>query len=45
MTRMHRSFALFGAAVIALAVGGCQKQAAKADPAVVKAAIQADEKK
>jgi uncharacterized protein (TIGR02246 family) len=41
---MHSSVGLLGAAALALVVGGCQKQA-KADPAAVKTAIQADEKK
>jgi uncharacterized protein (TIGR02246 family) len=44
MTHSHRSFALLGAAVFALATGGCQK-ALKADPAAIQAAIKADEKK
>lgn len=45
MTGMHRSFALLGAAAFVLAVGGCQEQASKADPAAIQAAIKADEKK
>ena len=46
MTRTHRSFALLGAASVALTVGGCQKQAgAGPDPGAVKTAIQTDEKK
>ena len=42
----NRSFALFGAVALALAVGGCQKHATgSADPAAVQNAIKADEKK
>lgn len=41
---LHRSFALLGAAALAAGVAGCQKEAA-ADPAAVKEAIKADEKK
>ena len=45
MKGKHHSFALLGAATLALVVGGCQKAADKADPEAVKAAIKADEKK
>jgi uncharacterized protein (TIGR02246 family) len=44
MKRMHRSFALLGAAALIAIAGGCQKQAASADPDAVKNAIKADEK-
>jgi uncharacterized protein (TIGR02246 family) len=44
MKLSHCSFALLGSA-LALTVGGCQKQAAAADPDAVKNAIKADEKK
>lgn len=40
-----RTLVLAGAAALAMIVGGCQKEAAKADPAAVKNAIKTDEKK
>src|SRR5689334_16442546 len=45
MRQALRSFALVGAAVLALAIGGCQKGVSgSADPDAAKKAIQADEK-
>src|SRR5690349_10368207 len=46
MKQAHRSFALVGAAALALAVGGCEKGASAggSDPDAAKKAIQADEK-
>jgi uncharacterized protein (TIGR02246 family) len=43
MKRLHGSFALLGAAALAVLVGGCQKQAS-VDPEAIKTAIKADEK-
>ena len=45
MNLKQGSFGLLGAAALALVIGGCQKQAAAADPDAVKNAIKADEKK
>jgi uncharacterized protein (TIGR02246 family) len=42
---MDRKIALLGTVALAVMVGGCQKQETKADPAAVKNAIKADEKK
>ena len=45
MAYAHRSFALLGAAALALVAGGCQKAAGSGgDPDSAKKAIQADEK-
>jgi ketosteroid isomerase-like protein len=45
MTRMNRTFALLGAATLALVVSGCGKQGgAASDPAAVQSALKADEK-
>lgn len=45
MGHAHRSFALAGAAALALVVGGCQKGSASGtDPDAAKKAVQADEK-
>jgi ketosteroid isomerase-like protein len=45
MGHAHRRFALAGAAALGVVVGGCQKQAAAADPKAIETAIKADEKK
>jgi ketosteroid isomerase-like protein len=45
MAHAHRSFALAGAAALALVVGGCQKQGAAVDKGAIETAIKADEKK
>ena len=44
MTRLTGTYALFGAAVLAMTVGGCEKAAKPQDSASIKAAIAADEK-
>jgi len=45
MVRIVRTAAVFGAAALALAIGGCGNQAKSDDPAAVQNAIKADDKK
>jgi uncharacterized protein (TIGR02246 family) len=44
MIRLTGTYALFGAALLAMTVGGCEKAAKPQDSASIKAAIAADEK-